>query len=248
MIGKIIKWLITLIIIVGVIFFLGYNFDNSFTCGLVNQYAPWVSGYIGCGIMPFSLGGSLNINGTTLQLQYTNQYRLNWSVANIISTQPGIKTWRSFANYTTNQEAQLNAFNNFELGPTSAGDVFVYNKSQNVYVPYAFRIIGLYYKNNTFSNYIPSLLNSIVSVQFGSAVGTTIGDKPLPIYYYKFSYKITNVSLKNGRVYYTLQEAFDETPVLTDIQNLNMTEMYNIASQPLGIYLQNGTEIVLPDK
>ena len=247
MIGKIIKWLIALIIIVGVIFFLGYSFDNSFTCGLVNQYAPWVSGYLGCGIMSSSLGGSSYINGTTLQLQYVNQYRLNWSIPHIIQIQPGIKTWRSFANYTTNQEAQLNAFNTFSIYG-GANQKFTYYGKYGIYIPYTITITETYYNNGTFSNYIPSLIGKIVNTtQVVTPVNLGIGHYQAPTRYYNIQYKITNMTLSSGGIVrWVLTEAVVSNPSFINISNETMQEANNTVDQIYGIYY-NGTEIVLPN-
>jgi hypothetical protein len=242
---KLLISLFVFLILAGTVFYLAYTFDNSFTCGLVNQYAPWISGYIGCGIIPFSLGGSSNINGTNLQIQYVNQYRLNWSVPYIIKTQPGIKTWRSFANYTTNQEAQLQAFNIFSYG---YGDNVVYYDKYGIYIPYNITIVDTYYNNGTFSNYEPSLIGKIVNVTgVVTAVNLGIGHYEPPPRYYNVQYKITNMTLSNkGIVRWFLTEAVVTNPHFINISNETMQEANNTVSLIYGIYY-NGTEIVLPN-
>ena len=185
---------------------------------------------------------------TTVQVNsinpsYVIQYRLAPYESNISKVQPGITAWKSFANYTSNQNAQLNSLNVYDY---NTNYYYLYYKPENVYSPYSINIIGHYYSNGTFSNYNPSLIGKVVNVSFSSR-----NTKPG----YSLKYVITNITIgkifgENKMVTWYLRENFGNTSRLVNATTLvqNNSEFNETVLSPMGLYFQNGTEIVLPYK
>ena len=185
---------------------------------------------------------------TTVQVNsinpsYVIQYRLAPYESNISKVQPGITAWKSFANYTSNQNAQLNSLNVYDY---NTNYYYLYYKPENVYSPYSINIIGHYYSNGTFSNYNPSLIGKVVNISFSSR-NTNPG--------YSLQYVITNITIgkifgENKMVTWYLRENFGNTSRLVNATTLvqNNSEFNETVLSPMGLYFQNGTEIVLPYK
>ena len=233
--------ILTALIIVGVIFYLGFTYENTLTCSLL-YYAPSVANFFQCGyIIPAGTGPNGYIENSTLKASDVAQYNIAPFVSNITKVQSGIKTWKSFANYTANQQEQLSSFNDF-TDYTSNG--YVYYKNQNVYAFYNITIVENYYNNGTFSNYNPARIGNVVNISFE---GAWLGNGK-PNHFYNLQYKITNMTLgKKGIVYWTLTEDFVNNPTLINVTNIPFTNT-NMTFAPMGLHFANGTEVVLINK
>ena len=238
--------ILTALIIVGVIFYLGFTYENTLTCILL-YYAPSVANFFQCGyVIPAGIGPNGYIGNSTLNPSDVAQYNTAPFVSNITKVQSGIKTWKSFANYTANQPSQLNAFNVFT---DYTNDEYVYYKPENVYAFEYITIVESYYNNETFSNYNPSLAGKVVNVSFVSGVPNLgIGHNNTPKHLYNLPYKITGMKLgSKGIVYWNLTEDFESNPTLINLNNISFANSWNMTFAPMGFYFANGTEVVLPN-
>ena len=233
--------ILALFIIIGMIFYLGLAYEHSLMCSLLGNISPSVTNFFQCGyVIPTGTSSGGYVGDNTLNTNATEIYEIQPYVSNITKVQPGIKDWKSFANYTTNQTSQLNALNVFT---GYASDEYLYYKPENVYAPYSFNIIVHYYDNGTFSNYNPSLVGKVVNISFSSR-----NTKPG----YNLQYVITNITIgkifgENKMVTWYLRENFGNASGLVNVTNIILNgDMNKTVLSPMGLYFQNGTEIVLP--
>ena len=235
MLGKIFAILVIVVVIAVLVSFI---YEPQIFCNTLSSITNYSA--LVCGNTATT---QTSVQTNNLNPSYVTQYRIAPYESNISKVQPGITAWKSFANYTSNQNAQLNALNVYS-GSTS--DEYLYYKPENVYAPYSFTIIGHYYNNGTFSNYNPSLIEKVVNVSFSSR-----NTKPG----YSLKYVITNITIgkifgENKMVTWYLRENFGNTSGLVNITALdqNNSEFNETVLSPMGLYFQNGTEIVLPYK
>ena len=244
MIGKILIF----IIIVGAVLYGGLTYEHPLTCDLLSHASVSFADFFGCGYQstPPSTSNSIFVGNSTLKTKDVNQYNMGAFVSNISKVQSGIKSWKSFSNYTTNYQSQLNSFNVFT---DYVNDEYVYYKPENVYAFDNITIVESYYDNGTFSNYNTSLIGRVVNVSFvGDVLNLGIGHNNTPKHFYNLQYKITGMTLgSKGIVHFTLTEDFENNPTLINVNNISLANTWNTTFNPMGFHFANGTEVVLPN-
>ena len=234
MLGKIFAVLIIVVLLVALVSFI---YEPQIFCNTLSSITNYSA--LVCGS---TITAPTTVQVNSINPSYVSQYRIAPYESNISKVQPGITAWKSFANYTSNQKAQLNSLNVYS---ENTSDEYLYYKPENVYSPYSFTIIGHYYSNGTFSNYNPSLIGKVVNISFSSR-NTNPG--------YSLQYVITNITIgkifgENKMVTWYLRENFGNISGLVNFTTIvQNNESNEIILLPMGLYFKNGTEIVLPNK
>lgn len=243
MLGK----LLVFLVIIGAVFYAGLAYEYPLTCYLLGHFSINFADFFGCGYQttPPNTSNSIFVGNSTLKTKDVNQYDMGTFVSNISKVQSGIKSWKSFSNYTTNYQSQLNAFNNFVVSVNISK--FFYYAPKNVYAMYSFTIVDTYYKNGSFSNYNPSLIGQVVNVSLvGGVLNLGIGHNNTPKHFYNLPYKITGMKLgSKGIIYWKLTEDFENNPTLINATSISFANRWNMTSGVMGLHFANGTEAVL---
>lgn len=236
------------LVVIAAIFVIAYIFENALTCSILYYVIPNLAGFLQCSYqVPAGTSPSEYIENSTLKAIDVAQYDVGPFVANITKLQLGIKSWKSFSNYTTNYQSQLNSFNVFT---DYVNDEYVYYKPENVYAFDNITIVESYYNNGTFSNHNPSLMDHVVNVSFvGDVLNLGIGHNNTPKHFYNLPFKITGMTLgSKGIVHFTLTEDFENNPTLINLNNISLANTWNTTFNPMGFYFPNGTEVVFINK
>ena len=207
MLGKIIGILLVFVVMIGVLLIVSPNLVYSF----LHHY-----------IYPY-------IHNTPSTLQVSSNYM------NITKTlHPNITTFYSFANDTTNPQAQLMATDSVSFG--GGNYLIFYNNS---YIPTYQLLSALVYKNSTYTNVMTYLVDKKVDLDF-------IVSNNKNVY---APYIVKSVKVVGSRVYYnfTQDTGLNEKPInISSSKNFTWAMLENATQNLIGIYY-NKTEIIIPN-
>ena len=205
MLGKIIGILLVFVVMIGVLLLVSPNLVLSF----LYQY-----------IYPY-------IHSTPSTLQASSNYM------NITKTlHPNITTFYSFANDTTDPQAQLMATDSVSFRETSYNYI-LYNNS---YIPVYVGLSVLVYKNSTYTNVMNYFVGKKVDLD-SILVNNKIVSAP---------YIVKSVKVVGSRVYYnfTQDTGLNKKPI--NIRNFTWAMGENTIQKFIGVYYNN-TEIIIPN-
>ena len=238
--------------LVAIIYYIAYTYDKPLTCGLVNQYIPSFSQYLGCGIaVSLTPNSTITINNITgykasvfqnltykynnasYGVNYTKQYELakkaNPNITNVVP----FTNFTTFSNSTRNQAYLNSAYTEFSGEGTSTN----YINYSGVYTAIYVIVSDYYYTNGKITNYIPQLKGKTVLLE---------GSLPHSNDIIKIPYIVSQETIKGDKIYWNLTQDTGVSDT-TAISVFNMTTDQNnhVFYKILGIYY-NGTEILFP--
>ena len=237
MLGKI----IAVLIIVGVIFYLGYTYEHPLTCNISNSINQNFGNFLKCNIPPTNttnttgyLPNSQIINGSLGNIRGVSNYSAQHKVAVNITKKynESIKHLVLFTGNSSNALIETNSQEQF----STIGTSYKIIDYRGLYVPIYENISDTYVNG---SNYFPSLIGRVVYVEFSLTYSNETPTIQVP-------YIIKSEKINGAKVFWHLtQDTGISNSTSINLLESNNSVFNDAVNYIIGIYY-NGTEILFP--